>query len=65
MTTEQIEELTDLDQTCAEIRADNAELRQTIAELRNTLEAVYKANCLGKTKRIADMVYAALYPHRR
>ena len=57
MTTQQIEEMTSLDQTCAEVRAENAELRQTIAEMRNTLELIYKANSLGKTTKISDMIY--------
>jgi hypothetical protein len=57
MTTQQLEELTDLDQTCAEVRQENAELRTLIAEMRHTLEAVYKANSYGKTKRIADLIY--------
>jgi prefoldin subunit 5 len=57
MTTQQLEEMTSLDQTCAEIRQENAELRQTIAEMRNTLELIYKANSLGKTTKIADMIY--------
>jgi prefoldin subunit 5 len=57
MTTQQIEEMTALDQTCAEVRAENVELRQTIAEMRNTMELVYRANSLGKTKKIADMIY--------
>lgn len=57
MTTQQIEEMTSLDQTCAEVRAENVELRQTIAEMRHTLELIYKANTLGKTTKIADLVY--------
>jgi hypothetical protein len=57
MTTQQLEELTDLDQTCAEVRQENAELRTLIAEMRHTLGEVYKANSLGKTKKIADLIY--------
>jgi hypothetical protein len=57
MTTQQLEEMTALDQTCAEVRAENAELRQTIAEMRHTLDLVYRANSLGKTKKIADLIY--------
>jgi prefoldin subunit 5 len=57
MTIQQIEEMADLDRTCAEVRAENAELRATIAEMRHTLELVYKANSYGKSKKIADLIY--------
>ena len=55
--TTQPEDMTALEQTCAEVHAENAELRKTIAEMRHTMELCYKANCLGKTKRIADLIY--------
>jgi prefoldin subunit 5 len=57
MTIQQIEEMTALDQTCAEVRQENAELRTMIAEMRHALGEVYKCNSLGKTKKIADLIY--------
>jgi prefoldin subunit 5 len=65
MTTAEIHEMDQLEQTCEEVRRDNEMLRAHIAELRHTLGEIYKANCLGKTKKIADMIDATLYPHRR
>ena len=51
------EQFAAIEKTCDEIRAENAELHAVIAEMRQTLEQVYKANSLGKTKRIADLIY--------
>jgi hypothetical protein len=46
-----------IEKTCDEVRAENSELHALIAEMRHTLGEVYKANSLGKTKRIADIIY--------
>ncbi len=65
MTTSEIHEMEKVEQTCDEVRAHNAELVQTIADLHNTLGEIYKANCLGKTKKIADIIDAVLFPNRK
>ena len=65
MTTAEIYEMEKLDQTCEEIRRDNEMLRAHIAELRHVLGECYKANCLGKTKKIADLIDITLYPNSR
>lgn len=65
MTTAEIYEMEKLDQTCEEVRRDNEILRAHIAELRHTMGEIYKMNCLGKTKKIADLIDATLYPNSR
>ena len=65
MTTAEIYEMEKIEQTCDEVRRMNAELVDEIAQLRFALGEVYKANCLGKTKKIADIIDATLYPNRR
>ena len=56
MTYTEHEQFAAVEQTCDEIRKENAELRQYIAELRHGLGEVYKLNSLGKTKRLADLI---------
>ena len=53
MTYTEHEQFAAVEQTCDE----NAELRQYIAELRHGLGEVYKLNSLGKTKRLADLLW--------
>ena len=65
MTTDEIHQMDTLEQTCDEVRRMNADLIQTIAELHHTLGEIYKYNCLGKTKKIADTIDTILFPHRR
>jgi hypothetical protein len=64
MTTAEIYEMEKIEQTCDEVRRMNAELVEEVSQLRHALGECYKANCLGKTKKIADIIDATLYPNR-
>lgn len=60
MTYQEIEEIAKLERTCDELRTDNAQLLSYIYDLRHTLSEAYKMNSLGKTKQLADIIYATL-----
>jgi len=63
MTYTEHEQFAAVEQTCDEIRKENAdlrlyidELRQHIAELKHGLGYLYTLNSLGKTKELADTI---------
>jgi hypothetical protein len=56
MTYQEQEVIAQIEQTCDEVRNENAELKSHIAMLMHELEEIYKMNCLGKTLKIAQTI---------
>jgi len=57
MTYTEHQEVAQIELTCDEVRKENEELRAHISFLRHSLGEIYKLNSLGKTKKLADLVW--------
>lgn len=60
MTYTEHQEFAQIEKTCDEIRKENEDLRLEILGYRHQLEEILTLNSRGKTKLIADRIYAIL-----
>lgn len=49
-----------MDQIHSEMEQDNLNLINQVSELRETIKAMMKLNCLGKTKKLHDLAEITL-----